>query len=479
MEPSAVGLGKYLLYAIARVDDMIRKAVGTVLVLVVLMAGVGPVAAATGTAHAADGAVAGPNQAIGSASAQLAANNCSFPVSATDATGTNVTVNSKPQRIVTLNPSAAQTLWEIGAKDRVVGVSQYATYLDGADKLTNISGTGRQFVNTEKVVGLNPDLVLAPNTIPNATVETLRNAGVTVFKFDFGKSFEDIYAKTTLIGRLVGECDGATRIVSAMKTRVETVRQAVGNESTPGAVYLLSGGFVAGNGTFIGDVIETAGGENLAASAGIQSYKKISPEVVANQNPKWIVTSNRSVIPDGAPWTGTTAVQQNQTIVVNSNYISEPAPRVVLSLTEIARKLHPEAMQSANLSETPIGPANLDMGNATTQSANGSNATGATAGTAVTATTSGSTTMGATTGMESTTAQAATASGETAVGAATSGSETTAVGAATTAGDSEGAAGTGQSGNASGKSTSSNGPGFGVAVAAIALLGGALLARRR
>src|SRR5699024_3849550 len=158
---------------------------------------------------------------------------------------------------------------------------------------------------------------------------------------------------------------------------------------------------------------------------------------------------------------GTTAVQQNQTIIVNNNYISEPAPRVVLSLTEIARKLHPEAMQSANLSETPIGSATPDMGNVTTQSATGSNATGATAGTA------------------------ATASGETTVGAATSSTETTAGGAATTAGDSAGtAAGTDRAGNASGgnasaETTSSDGPGFGVAVAAIALLGGTLLARRR
>jgi iron complex transport system substrate-binding protein len=59
---------------------------------------------------------------------------CSFPVSKVDATGTTVSLNKEPERVVTLSPSAAQIMWEIGAKEKVVGVTQYASYLKGADE---------------------------------------------------------------------------------------------------------------------------------------------------------------------------------------------------------------------------------------------------------------------------------------------------------------------------------------------------------
>jgi iron complex transport system substrate-binding protein len=406
-----------------------------VLVLAAVTAGIGPVAATPASSPAVSD---GPSIA-----AQTAGQgNCSFPVTRTDATDTAVTVESEPQRIVTLSPSAAQTLWEIGAREKVVGVTQYATYLDGAGTLTNVSGAGRQ-PNIEQVVGLNPDLVLAPNVVQNSTVRRLRNAGLTVFRFEAAGSIEYVAAKTRLIGRLVGACEGADRIATAMEERVSTIREAVADEPTPNALYYLGGSFVAGNNTFIGSIIELAGGDNVAANAGIEGFSKISAEVVANQTIEWLVVTSPGAVPNGTPWASTTAVQQNQTIVVNNNYISQPAPRVVLPLTEIARQLHPAAIQSANLSETPIGPANLSM-NATTQpvAADGGNETATTAGTAATAT------------------------------AAAAGGETTGAGGGGTQ------AGTGTAGSNGTATSSGDGAGFGFVVAAVALLGGALLARR-
>jgi iron complex transport system substrate-binding protein len=416
---------------------MLPKTASAVMVVLVMVAGIGPVAASPA--------------ALGSQPAQTA--DCSFPVTATDATGTDVTIDEEPERIVTLQPSAAQTLWEIGARDKVVGVSKYASYLDGAESRTNISGAGQQFVNVEKVTGLEPDLVLAPNTISNETVETLRGAGLTVFKFEFANSFTDIYSKTNQTGQLVGACDEAERTVSEMETRVDAIRQAVGNESAPGALYLQTGSFVPGNGTFIGDVLTTGGAENLAASEGIEGYQKISAEVVASQNVEWIVTSDRSIVPDEVPWSETTAVQRNQTLVVNGSYISEPAPRVILPLTEIARNLHPEAIQSANLSETSIGPANRSANATTAQPI-------AADGGTVTANAGNST----------------TSAGDGATAAATDGNG--AADAATdAAGDATDAAATGTAANAT-TTSSGSGPGFGATVAIVALLGAALLARR-
>ena len=431
---------------------------------VVLIGAVGPAAAGVGTA----GATA-ETATDATASAAVQQPNCSFPTTATDATGTDVTVEAEPESVVTLSPSAAQTMWEIGAREKVVGLTQYATYLDGAESRTNVSGAGRQYVNVEAVVGLEPDLVLAPNVVSNETVESLRSAGLTVFKFGFAGSIEDVTGKTRLTGGLVGACDAANRTADAMETRVETIRETVGNESTPRTLYLLGGGFVAGNNTFIGSVIEAAGGENLAASAGIEGYKEISDEVVAQRDPEWLVVSSPAVVPDGAPWADTTAVQRNRTVVVNNSYINEPAPRVVLPLTAIARQLHPDAMAAANLTNAAIGPANRTS----TTTADGETTTAATDG--------GETTAATTAGMTAETTMVGTAAGGTAVDTTPRGTDDATTTDETTAAPADGDAETATAGDGGNATTTSSGdgPGFGAAIAVVAVLAGTLLATRR
>ncbi|WP_227376224.1 PGF-CTERM-anchored ABC transporter substrate-binding protein [Haladaptatus halobius] len=275
---------------------------------------------------------------------------CSFPISKTDATGTKVTVQKEPQKIVTLSPSAAQTMWEIGGKEKVVGVTKYAMYLDGASVKKNVSGAGMTTVVPEKVVALEPDLVLAPNVVSDQTVRKLRDAGLTVYKFRESKSLRNIYAKTELTGQLTGECQGAAETVSWMKDRVSTVREAVEGEDRPKVLYVMGGGYTAGTGTFIHTIIETAGGTNVAAKAGVQSYKQISSEVVVRRQPEWFVASPGTKIPDA--YGDTPAAKENRTVSLNQNYLNQPAPRIVYPIAKLAKTLHPEAYAEANATST-------------------------------------------------------------------------------------------------------------------------------
>jgi iron complex transport system substrate-binding protein len=299
------------------------------------------VAPVTSAGAVADVSNAGPN---------AVQQTCSFPITKTDATGTDVTVEGEPKRIVTLSPSAAQTMWEIGGKDKVVGVTKHATYLDGAESKTNVSGSGMTTVVAEKVVSLKPDLVLAPNVVPDQTVKQLRSAGLTVYKFRESKSIDDVYAKTNLTGRLTGECSGASETVAWMKDRVSTVREAVKGEQSPRVLYAMGGGYTAGEGTFIDEIIETAGGTNVAAEAGIQGYKKISNEVVVDRDPQWILVPTGMQVPDA--YNSTTAAKNNRTVTLNRDYLNQPAPRVVYPVTKLAKTFHPEAYQQANVTTT-------------------------------------------------------------------------------------------------------------------------------
>lgn len=297
--------------------------------------------------------------------------NCSFPFSKTDATGTKVVVKEEPKRVVALQASAAQTMWEIGASEKVVGmpVTSYTAYLNGSKEKTNILKTDDYSTNIEKVVSLKPDLVLAPNVVSNDTVQKLRSAGLTVYKFRPSDSITDIYEKTKLIGKLVGACQAANERVAKMKETVSSIKSAVEGRERPTVLYLMGGGFTAGNGTFINEIIQIAGGDNLAVNAGLTGYEEINPEVVIKRNPQWIIIgSNTPKIPNRSVYQVTTALKKDQIVTLNSNYLSQPAPRVVIPMKKLARTLHPEAFEQTNTTgATETGTATT--GTATTTEA--------------------------------------------------------------------------------------------------------------
>lgn len=293
------------------------------------------------------GSVAGIGAAGPAGSAQSTAD-CGFPVSAVDATDTEVTVEAEPESIVTLNPSAAQTLWEIGAREKVTGVTKHAMNLEGASERTNISRAD-QTISHEVVVELDPDLVLAPlsTVTTEEDVNKLRGAGLTVYAYPSADSIEAVRERTLLTGQLVGACGGAEDTVEWMDERIAVVENAVEGQTRPDVLYAFFG-YTAGSGTFIHEIIETAGGDNLAADMGIEEYKPLNEEAVLEEDPDWMVLNSDSpTIPDGEGYQQTTAVRENQTVIVDINHLNRPAPRIVYGITALAETFHPDAYAAA------------------------------------------------------------------------------------------------------------------------------------
>ncbi|MFB6125732.1 MAG: PGF-CTERM-anchored ABC transporter substrate-binding protein [Halolamina sp.] len=268
---------------------------------------------------------------------------CEFPVTLTDASGTEVTVEEQPDRVTTLAPSAAQTMWEIGGKEQVVGVTQYASYLDGADARANVSAAGFG-VSTEKIIGTDPDLVLAPNVTSQETVQQLRDAGLTVFLFETATSIEDIADKTRTVGQLTGNCAGAAEANEWMRQNVAEARTVTEGETPVQTMYPVGGGYVAGDETFIHAMITASGGQNLAADE-ITGYQQLSAEVVVERDPIFlVVTAQSDDLLSQSPWNQTTAGEQGNTVTVETQYINQPAPRsVVYGVRNLTEGFHPDA----------------------------------------------------------------------------------------------------------------------------------------
>ena len=310
-----------------------------------VLAAVGPATAAP--AAGADGGDPSALVSNGGIVAETEAG-CTYPFTRVDATGTNVTVRDPPERVVTLYPSAAQTMWEIGGQEKVVGMSPYGTYLEDTDGIETV---GAYPSDVDTVANQSPDLVLAPNVTFKSTIRQLRARGVTVYHFREAASIERIYGKTRLTGRLVDRCAAADIRVREMRRDVRLVESATSRVEPEPVLHLLGpSGFTAGDGTFVHMIIEKAGGENVGEryEPGYEpGYYRITGAQARASDPAWITRSRTF---DLSAFSGTTAVEAGQTIELNTNYVSQPAPRIVQPMLTIVRTLHPEAYEAAQLS---------------------------------------------------------------------------------------------------------------------------------
>jgi len=266
-----------------------------------------------------------------------------FPVTLTDATGTEVTLDEQPERVTTTNPSVAQIMWELGADDQVVGLTKFAHYLDGAENRENVSST-EQGVSIERVVGTEPDLVLAPNATSTETVETLRETGLTVYHFPEATDFDDVADKTLAVGQLTGNEEAARETNAWVEANVESISASTADVENPRLLYPLLGGFAVGDNTFIHEIIVTSGAENVA-SEEFDGYEVLSNEVLLELDPEVLLVTDQTEgqIMDTEPYSLTTAGENNQSAQLEVSYLNQAAPRsIVYSTRNLTAQLHPD-----------------------------------------------------------------------------------------------------------------------------------------
>lgn len=275
---------------------------------------------------------------------------CEFPITVTDATGEEITLEEPPDRVTTTNPSAAQLMWELNASDQVVGVTQFASYLTGADTKPDISADFG--VSVERVAATEPDLVLAPNASAGQ-VEGLRSAGLTVYHYEAATEIDDIREQTRITGKLTDNCKQAAGTNAWMDANVAAVSEVVaGVDDEPRVLYSLGGQngedpFVVGGNTFITRMLTVAGSENIAAEEA-DGYPQLSREVILKLDPEYlIVTGDAKAIIEKEPYAGTTAGREENTVQLDVNFLNQPAPRsVVVTIHNATEQLHPTLYSS-------------------------------------------------------------------------------------------------------------------------------------
>ena len=275
-------------------------------------------------------------------------------VSVVDDAGRTVEIVSSPQRIVSLAPSNTEILFALGLGDKVVGVTDFCDYPEEAKSIEKVGGMEH---NLEKIVALNPDLVLAiggsPAQVEKAT--EMEKLGLAVLVLEPG-DIEGIMANIELVGKATGAEKEASQLVAELRKRFDDIiARAKGAESSPTVFFELdatdpSKPYTPGPGSFIDALISLAGGSNIGASAKMQ-WAQLSTEEIIAQDPEVIVLGDANygvtaeMVKERPGWSVITAVKNGAIYPIDDILISRPGPRIIDGLEALARIIHPELFE--------------------------------------------------------------------------------------------------------------------------------------
>jgi iron complex transport system substrate-binding protein len=284
--------------------------------------------------HLAGAALAALAVAVSGASAGGSATG-QFPVTVVGSNG-KVTVSKRPTRIVSLSPTATETLFAIGAGSQVVAVDDQSDFPKSAPK-TTLSGFTP---NVEAIASYRPDLVLFAYDIKGLS-EALRRLGITVLQHDAAKSFKGAYQQIRQLGKVTGRPAAADRLVTRMRSQIAGIvkraratgeRLSVYHELTPDL-------YSATSKTFVGQVYTALGLRNIADAVPDTfgtGYPQLAAEYVVSASPDVIVLADSiccgqkaSTVAARPGWDRISAVRTGSIVRVHDSIASRWGPRLV------------------------------------------------------------------------------------------------------------------------------------------------------
>ena len=284
---------------------------------------------AAGAADAGTSASSGSAGSSGSAAAEPA-----FPATVTAANG-EVTIEEMPERIVSLSPTATETLFAIGAGDQVVAVDDQSDYPQEAPR-TKLSGFEP---NLEAIIGYRPDLVVVSDGSPTDVTKGLEKAEVPVVAGPAATTFAEAYDQIVDLGQATGHTAEARALVQEMRTEITELVAAVPEGVDLSVFHELSPDlYSASSNTFIGQVYTRLGLTNVADEAAKESgtdYPQLSAEYVVSADPDLVLLADGQccgVTPEKVAerpgWDQLSAVRRDAVVVVDEDIASRWGPRV-------------------------------------------------------------------------------------------------------------------------------------------------------
>lgn len=261
-------------------------------------------------------------------------------VAYTDDYGTQVNVPTHPQRIVSTSPAVTEIIFALGGENLLVGRTDFCVYPPEAAEIESIGGISN--LNIERIMSLNPDLVISGSMIPKKSTLQMEKMGVPTVCVIEKQHYDGLYENISKIGLLIGRTEAADSLNQLLREQLATLD--VPTVSKPKEVYYVvgfgaAGNFTAGGDSFINDIIQLAGGHNIAEEATGWSY---SLENLLQQNPEYIIIrkEDSAAFCNMPPYTQLDAVKKGKVIAIESSLIDLQIPRNIEAIQFLFDRLH-------------------------------------------------------------------------------------------------------------------------------------------
>lgn len=268
-----------------------------------------------------------------------------------DDLGRSVAIDENPQRIVSLAPNITETLFALGLDRRIVGVTLFSNYPEGAGRKPKVGN----FINPsiERIVALSPDLVIATaNGTRKETVLQMARMGIATYVIA-PREFEDIFTMIRDLGGITGREEASLTLTETLRCRVDRVKTRTKDVEKP-RVFLQIGVkplVSVGKDTIHNRLITLAGGSNIFGDVDI-AYPRVSIERVIEKGPDIIIMTDMRRGGEFAreqnkwrQWTDIPAVRNGRLHVIDSDVADRFSPRIVDGLEALAGIIHPEGIE--------------------------------------------------------------------------------------------------------------------------------------
>lgn len=281
-----------------------------------------------------------------------------FPREVVDGLGNKVSIEKKPERIISAVPSHTEILFTLGLEEHIIGVSEFCDY--PVEALDKEKIGGYKTLNTEKIIELNPDIVFVYGEGDEEAIGLLESSGITIARFE-PESIQEVLDTIVMIGEMTGKETLAEEVVVELSQKTDEVLAKIeGREAVPVFYEIWHEPLMAaGLGSFMDELITLAGGTNIAKDAD-GAYPIFSIEALVERNPEvYLMPADHVIdfyamteeeknqkideVKNRPGYSEVAAIKNNRIELLEPNIVSRPGIRIVEALELVAKAIHPEA----------------------------------------------------------------------------------------------------------------------------------------
>jgi iron complex transport system substrate-binding protein len=280
----------------------------------------------------------------------------------TDEIGRRVQIPQRVTRVVSLAPNLTEIVFALGEGNHLAGDTDFCDYPPEAVQKPHVGGPINP--NLEEIVSLMPDLVLATKSINRReTVNALDRIGLPVYVTD-PHSVEEMIASVKHLGSALGAEKSAATLAEGLRGRLSDLDRRLAGAAPRRVLFVVWTDplISVGRDTFIADALRRAGGLSVVKTKA--EWPHVSMEEIVRLQPEILVFASAhaedaqrdiDTLRTRPAWKNLEAMQLGKVVVV-SDAINRPAPRMVDAIERLARALHPEAFSSGAAPSADFNP---------------------------------------------------------------------------------------------------------------------------